>query len=79
MGFESGVLYEKYLELLSDGLRVGKCNQGDDWLQCSHTSCNQLELGGNCRNGGNCRKGQKAAISIACYGPGMYINIFLRM
>ena len=73
MGFESGVLKKPFRQLVlpSDGLRVGMCNQGDKWLQCSHTDCNQLELGGKCNNGGDCGMGQKAAVSIICSGSGM--------
>ena len=61
-------------ELESDGLRIGQCNLGDNWLQCSGT-CNDLEIGGNCadnngNNVGSCRQGKNAAVSIDCFKRG---------
>ena len=59
-----------HLVLPNDGLRVGQCNQGDTWLQCSHNDCNQLQVGGQCNNGGMCTQGQYAAVSIDCFNEG---------
>ena len=36
LGFESGIINERF-ELTNDGLRVGKCDSGDAWLQCSRS------------------------------------------
>ena len=69
LGFGSGEIKGRgSLSLPKDGLRVGQCNLGDSWLQCSHNVCNQLEIGGNCNDGGSCAKGLNAAISIDCKG-----------
>ena len=62
---------KNHLDLPSDGLRVGQCNAGDAWLECSHDDCNQLEVGGKCNNGGMCTQGQNAAVSIACLNEGI--------
>ena len=74
LGFDAGTIKgmtKGFLQLPSDGLRVGKCNVGDSSiLQCTHEDCNQLELGGKCNNGGSCAKGQKAAVSIDCFTSG---------
>ena len=69
MGFKSGSIKERNLTLPKDGLTVGKCLNGDKWLQCSLTgaNCTQLKVGGPCTNG-DCTKGQKAAVSIECTG-----------
>ena len=74
LGFESGSIKERLI-LPTDGLRVGLCLHGDKWLQCSCCyNCNQLNVGGPCTNG-DCTKGQKAAVSIECFGnkPGKHI------
>ena len=71
LGFPSGKI-TKTLTLPSDGLRVGMCQEGDNWLQCSQNDCNQLEFGGFCNNGGNCQKGQNAAVAIECSNQGIY-------
>ena len=73
LGFEYGSIKERLI-LPIDGLRVGLCLHGDKWLQCSHDSCNQLEVGGHCNNGGQCTKGQKAGVSIECTGGKHKIN-----
>ena len=68
LGFESGAINERF-ELKNDGLRVGQCNSGDAWLQCSR--CNELQVGGQCDGGGSCNRGQTAAFSISCFDEGM--------
>ena len=72
LGFETGEIKEKQLKLLSDGLTIGQCLQGDTWLKCSQNDCNQLQVGGQCKNGGSCKKGQNAAVSIDCFNEGLY-------
>ena len=68
LGFESGAINERF-KLKNDGLRVGKCDSGDSWLQCSR--CGELQVGGQCDGGGNCNRGQTAAFSISCFDEGM--------
>ena len=67
LGFKFGAINER-LELPNDGLRVGRCDEGDPWLQCSR--CGQLQVGGQC-DAGSCNKGQTAAVSINCFDEGM--------
>ena len=57
-------------DLQSDGLTVGKCDHGDQLMQCTDTypdDCDALVVGGNCDMGGSCAATQNAAISIECY------------
>ena len=75
LGFTDGVIIKKHeVPLPSDGLRVGLCNQGDDWLHCSDKDCNQLEIGGQCDNGASCESGAMAAVSIECSNSGKFHN-----
>ena len=75
LGFPSGKI-TKTLTLPSDGLRVGMCLEGDNWLQCSHPKCNQLIIGGQCNDSSAvCTKGENAAVSIHCDGSGISITV----
>ena len=67
LGFVSGSIKERFQILPNDGLRVGKCLNGDKWPQCTG-NCNQLVVGGQCNNGAQCTKGQNAAVSMECIG-----------
>ena len=70
LGFQYGYI-KNQSDLPNDGLRIGQCNAGDSWLQCSHDGCNQLEVGGFCNNGlGACTQGQHVAVSIGCFNEG---------
>ena len=74
LGYPSGKI-EKRLKLPCDGLQVGRCNEGDNWLQCSHPKCNQLIIGGQCNDSpAICTKGENAAISIHCDGSGTVLT-----
>ena len=68
-GFDSGVVKDRNLALQKDGLRVGRCETGDAWLECSR-GCGQLEIGGSC-NWGSCTKGSDGGIAIKCVVAGM--------
>ena len=55
----------------SDGFRIGKCEEQDNWEACSG-GCNDYEVGGKCSNsftGGNCAKDDAMAITITCSQP----------
>ena len=71
LGFGSGKIKKKGLILPSDALQVGRCKQGENWLQCSYPKCNQLKIGGQCNDSpGYCTKGAPAAFSIDCIDSG---------
>ena len=73
LGFGAGTIKEKSLTLQSDGLQVGMCHDGDNWLQCSYPKCNQLTIGGQCNDSpGMCTMGEPAAVSIDCVNSGKF-------
>ena len=65
-GYESGKYYS------SDGFRIGKCEEGDDWVAKCSGGCNDYELGGTCSNsliGGSCAQDDDMAFTITCSQP----------
>ena len=71
MGYKSGKVSgkgagQKYFQ---DSFKIGKCNDGDKWENCSG-GCNEYESGGKCDESwsGYCTKGQEVKITIECSG-----------
>ena len=69
--YTSGKVKNTGLPLASDGVRVGECLSQDKSLSSCTGGCSDYpEVGGQC-GGGNCSAGQRAAIEIECFRPGM--------
>ena len=61
--FTSGTITKRRDKPLeSDGIRIGKCLGGDQWLGCSG-GCNDLGTGNGCAQ---CAAGQGASVEIHC-------------
>ena len=57
-------------QLKADALRIGKCLNGDIWLNCTG-GCNNMKIGNSCDDhlhpwGSKCGIGEAAAIEIYC-------------
>ena len=54
----------------SDAIKIGKCREGDSWLECNG-GCNDKQVGGECTSirgstYGQCTAGARAGIKIEC-------------
>ena len=69
--FTSGTIIKRRDKPLeSDGIRIGKCLGGDQWLRCSG-GCNDLGTGNGCAQ---CSAGQGASVEIHCERPDVISN-----
>ena len=70
LGYNSGTIRSestsasRQVALPSDGIRVGKCNEGDTWLSCTG-GCNDLSVGGD--HCSDCQAGAMAGLKIDCF------------
>ena len=70
LGFPSGRIGDR-VTLPNEGFRIGNCELGDIWPDCS-SGCNDHSIGGT--KCSDCRSGSMAGIKIHCYNnddPGM--------
>ena len=66
LGYQSGQLGDR-TQLPREGIRIGRCNNGDTWPNCS-SGCNDQSIGGT--QCSDCRSGALAGIKINCDGKG---------
>ena len=64
LGFPSGTIGDT-LTLPSDAVRIGQCELGDVWPDCSG-GCNDHSIGGTSCS--NCQSGASSGITINCHG-----------
>ena len=70
--FTSGIVSKSHgRRLASDGVRIGKCQQGDQRLKSCTGGCNDFGIGNELFGCANCEAGQLAAVEIQCF-TGMY-------
>ena len=73
--FTSGIVSKSHgKRLASDGVRIGKCQQGDQWLKSCTGGCNDLGIGNELFGCANCEAGQLAAVEIQCF-TGMLLSL----
>ena len=67
LGYQSGTIRAEstshQVALPSGGIRIGKCNAGDTWPNCTG-GCNNLSVGGTSCS--DCREGAMAGLKIEC-------------
>ena len=71
LGYEQGEQSQKHSPYSSDAFRIGKCEEGDGWNDCTG-GCNDYELGGTCGNsmfGSSCATDDDVAMTITCSQP----------
>jgi len=66
--FTSGIVSKSHgKRLASDGVRIGKCQQGDQRLKSCTGGCNDFGIGNELFGCANCEAGQLAAVEIQCF------------
>ena len=67
LGFDSGKSHNTKRELEADALIIGKCQDGDKWLECTE-DCNGNVLGtfDECPNV-NCKESSPEGLDIECF------------
>ena len=57
---------QKGSKLTEDAIRIGQCSDSDNQLFGCTGGCNELKVGGHCKEGSICTKGQSAKVQIEC-------------
>ena len=69
LGFANGKVTQgqgSQAKLTDDAIRIGGCSDSDNQLFGCTGGCNELKVGGHCKEGSICTKGQSAKVQIEC-------------
>ena len=73
LGYMTGKITAKRLQIDDDAVQIGKCISGaESFSQCGIGSCTPMEVGGTKQRHCRCRAGEKAGFRVTCSGGKLF-------